>query len=379
MYCPTVLQELYRTLQYCGVAWKKNGPYNLKCRAMLRLRAPPPGDMDGGGGSGSQAALSRQLSGVASDDGMALDDPSPSQAAGGGPLSMAVAADDARMDGVAPGVRRPSGAAAAAEAAAQEREVKFEAQLYKMRDGEYSLDFQVSMRQLSIRHISMRHISTASSAMPARRLRGPPGAGIRGAASLAACAPPCTTHPGWPLPALTRPPVPSAPSPAAAPLWRPLPLHGHLQLHAVRAAAVGPQACTPPHQQPSAAATAATAASAAPHGCTKPCAHMCQAAFPSPCHPVLSPPPLVCSFPLVLRRCFSSPAHFVNFLLAFAGAWVHLEHCPNFPLPCAADSFHVSIQTSHTQQAQVRVRHSSSTNAHVSLSNGSSGRCQVPH
>ncbi|EFN56161.1 hypothetical protein CHLNCDRAFT_57611 [Chlorella variabilis] len=134
--------ELYRTLQYCGVAWKKNGPYNLKCRAMLRLRAPPPGDMDGGGGSGSQAALSRQLSGVASDDGMALDDPSPSQAAGGGPLSMAVAADDARMDGVAPGVRRPSGAAAAAEAAAQEREVKFEAQLYKMRDGEYSLDFQ---------------------------------------------------------------------------------------------------------------------------------------------------------------------------------------------------------------------------------------------
>lgn len=148
MYC--LLQELYRTLQYCGVAWKKNGPYNLKCRAVLCLRllpSLPSASADGsdapGGGGGSQQALGAELSG--GDDSMVLDDPSPSQAAAQtGALSMAVAADNAAMDALAPGVKRPSAAAAEAAAVdAQEREVKFEAQLYKMRDGEYSLDFQV--------------------------------------------------------------------------------------------------------------------------------------------------------------------------------------------------------------------------------------------
>ncbi|KAL4857741.1 SNF1-related protein kinase catalytic subunit alpha [Chlorella vulgaris] len=143
------LGELYRTLQYCGVAWKKNGPYNLKCRAVLCLRllpSLPAASADGsdapGGGGGSQQALGAELSG--GDDSMVLDDPSPSQAAAQtGALSMAVAADDAAMDALAPGVKRPSAAAAGAAAvAALEREVKFEAQLYKMRDGEYSLDFQ---------------------------------------------------------------------------------------------------------------------------------------------------------------------------------------------------------------------------------------------
>lgn len=145
----SIMQELYRTLQYCGVAWKKNGPYNLKCRAVLCLRllpSLPSASADGsdapGGGGGSQQALGAELSG--GDDSMVLDDPSPSQAAAQtGALSMAVAADDAAMDALAPGVKRPSAAAAGAAAVdAQEREVKFEAQLYKMRDGEYSLDFQ---------------------------------------------------------------------------------------------------------------------------------------------------------------------------------------------------------------------------------------------
>ncbi|KAI3426244.1 hypothetical protein D9Q98_008620 [Chlorella vulgaris] len=145
----SIMQELYRTLQYCGVAWKKNGPYNLKCRAVLCLRllpSLPSASADGsdapGGGGGSQQALGAELSG--GDDSMVLDDPSPSQAAAQtGALSMAVAADNAAMDALAPGVKRPSAAAAEAAAVdAQEREVKFEAQLYKMRDGEYSLDFQ---------------------------------------------------------------------------------------------------------------------------------------------------------------------------------------------------------------------------------------------
>jgi hypothetical protein len=161
-----LLQELYRSLQYCGVAWKKNGPYNLKCRAVLQLvpsddpedsagvamgaTAATNGGVAGAGGDGSGSGrLSRQMSGNGSDESMAVDESSPSssQAAGGGALAAAASADDARMDAarVAPGVQRGARGRGGAGAAGglQEREVKFEAQLYKMRDGEYSLDFQV--------------------------------------------------------------------------------------------------------------------------------------------------------------------------------------------------------------------------------------------
>lgn len=148
--CPA-LQELYRTLQYCGVAWKKNGPYNLKCRAVLRLQ-PGAQDSDGGvpnGDAGPATGIDRR----GSDDSMAtMEDVSPQSLAaagsGGGPLSMAAAADDARE------ARAAAAAAAGDDMAAGggggggsgeilEKEVKFEAQLYKMRDGEYALDFQV--------------------------------------------------------------------------------------------------------------------------------------------------------------------------------------------------------------------------------------------
>ncbi|KAL4438213.1 hypothetical protein ABPG77_010574 [Micractinium sp. CCAP 211/92] len=148
----SIMQELYRTLQYCGVAWKKNGPYNLKCRAVLRLH--PSAHDSGSGTPNGDAARAASLDRRGSDDSMAtMEDVSPQSLAaagsGGGPLAMAVAAEDARE------ARAAAAAAAASDAAdaaggdagggggqALEKEVKFEAQLYKMRDGEYSLDFQ---------------------------------------------------------------------------------------------------------------------------------------------------------------------------------------------------------------------------------------------
>ncbi|KAL4448458.1 hypothetical protein ABPG75_005677 [Micractinium tetrahymenae] len=149
----SIMQELYRTLQYCGVAWKKNGgkkDYNLKCRAVLRLRPTAPDSSGGGTPNGDAGAGPAVIDRRGSDDSMAtMEDVSPQSLAvaggAGGPLSMAVAADDARE------ARAAAAAAGAADAAGGgggsggevlEKEVKFEAQLYKMRDGEYALDFQ---------------------------------------------------------------------------------------------------------------------------------------------------------------------------------------------------------------------------------------------
>ncbi|PSC70383.1 SNF1-related kinase catalytic subunit alpha KIN10 [Micractinium conductrix] len=144
----SIMQELYRTLQYCGVAWKKNGAYNLKCRAVLRLigeaadgaaaagaaGGTPNGEVGGGLGD-------RLMSHAGSDDSMAVEGSS----GGGGALAAAAAADDAAMDA---GLASPRAAARGSPGGVGkppvelEREVKFEAQLYKMRDGEYALDFQ---------------------------------------------------------------------------------------------------------------------------------------------------------------------------------------------------------------------------------------------
>lgn len=133
------------------MAWKKNGPYNLKCRAVLHLQ-PSGHDSGGGTPNGEAGPAAGSIDRRGSDDSMAtMEDVSPQSLAaagsGGGPLAMAAAADDARE------ARAAAAAAAGADGAdgggggggePLEKEVKFEAQLYKMRDGEYALDFQVS-------------------------------------------------------------------------------------------------------------------------------------------------------------------------------------------------------------------------------------------
>ena len=84
------------------------------------------------------------MSHAGSDDSMAVEGSS----GGGGALAAAAAADDAAMDA---GLASPRAAARGSPGGVGkppvelEREVKFEAQLYKMRDGEYALDFQVRL------------------------------------------------------------------------------------------------------------------------------------------------------------------------------------------------------------------------------------------
>lgn len=90
------VQELYRTLQYCGVHWKKNGPYNLKCRAVLHLSPSAAGEAGGVAAANGQAGLGRDPS----DDSMGVAMEA-SPAAGAqqqqGGLAAALAAEDARM------------------------------------------------------------------------------------------------------------------------------------------------------------------------------------------------------------------------------------------------------------------------------------------
>lgn len=90
------VQELYRTLQYCGVHWKKNGPYNLKCRAVLHLSPSAAGEAGGVAAANGQAGLGRDPS----DDSMGVAMEA-SPAAGAqqqqGGLAAALAAEDTRM------------------------------------------------------------------------------------------------------------------------------------------------------------------------------------------------------------------------------------------------------------------------------------------
>lgn len=66
-----VMQELYACLRRHGVSWKKPSPYTLKCRCVLQLSpgrqaGAAAGDavVDGGGNGGTSAQLPRALPGV---------------------------------------------------------------------------------------------------------------------------------------------------------------------------------------------------------------------------------------------------------------------------------------------------------------------------
>ena len=92
---PAVMAEIFRVLTAMGVAWKKLGPYNLKCLYKM--------DKSNGGGGG------------------------------GG--------EDAEMDtGEAP--KTPERVGKGGDAAEAATQVKFEIQVYKMRDERYMVDFQ---------------------------------------------------------------------------------------------------------------------------------------------------------------------------------------------------------------------------------------------
>ncbi|GLI66826.1 hypothetical protein VaNZ11_010801 [Volvox africanus] len=117
-----LMAELYRVLQLNQVTWKKVAPYALKCRAMIRKLS-------------QSGMLTQASSGGAGGVGRMSDDLD----------------DHIDLDGSTGGSRRRNSGATAASgavdvAAGQEFEMhfilRFECQMYKVRDDEYVIDFQ---------------------------------------------------------------------------------------------------------------------------------------------------------------------------------------------------------------------------------------------
>ena len=130
----SVVQALLASLAGRGIAWKKVGPYAFKCRVTL----PPP---EGGGGAscrgggGSGGGLGGQGGGGGGDATMGdAGAPEPSQTLPG--------ASDEEGDDQPSSAGDGPAAAAAAWAALDQGVLVFEAQLYKVRDGEYCVDVQ---------------------------------------------------------------------------------------------------------------------------------------------------------------------------------------------------------------------------------------------
>ncbi|KAG2426687.1 hypothetical protein HXX76_012997 [Chlamydomonas incerta] len=147
-----LMAELYRVLQLNGVAWKKMAPYALKCRAAVRR--PPPSEEEearrrrsSAGAAGGAARMSDDL-----DDHIELD------GAGSGPAGGASAgggADGAGAGLASSGSRRGLGGGASGTDVAGAAGVspgtgdaethftmRFECQMYKVRDDEYVIDIQ---------------------------------------------------------------------------------------------------------------------------------------------------------------------------------------------------------------------------------------------
>jgi len=108
-----LMAELFRVLQALGVQWKKLAPYNLKCRKASKRRSPRSTHM-------SDDADDERLDGLLGDTTMDLVGSAKSGAS-----------EDAS-----------SGGAGAGQAAPGEHVLKFECQMYKVRDDEYLIDIQ---------------------------------------------------------------------------------------------------------------------------------------------------------------------------------------------------------------------------------------------
>ena len=110
------MQELLRTLSTCGVSWKKNGPYNFKCRAVVGSTAPPRGNAVGGG-AGDTPMRRQQQPQAAAQQPLAADD-----------MVAGLLDGDGMMEDGQGGGAEQGGAAAPPGL----QVVKFEAQLYKV-------------------------------------------------------------------------------------------------------------------------------------------------------------------------------------------------------------------------------------------------------
>jgi 5'-AMP-activated protein kinase catalytic alpha subunit len=113
-----VMAEIFRVLRYMNVSWKKLGPYNLKCLYKLAAVA-----VHGEGGDVAHAGGVRAETGAGGEEDSAMDD--------GGDDENAAAANGGAGD-----------AAPANGVPVKDIRVKFEIQVYKMKDERYMIDFQ---------------------------------------------------------------------------------------------------------------------------------------------------------------------------------------------------------------------------------------------
>lgn len=102
------MTELLRALQLGGICWKKLAPYNIKCRKTVQVAKAPPGS----------AAMS-------DDEGDKLDGMD-----AGSPTTTA----NAHVS--------PEPASSQPQQHTVEAELKFECQMYKIREDEYMIDIQ---------------------------------------------------------------------------------------------------------------------------------------------------------------------------------------------------------------------------------------------
>ncbi|KAG2452015.1 hypothetical protein HYH02_003056 [Chlamydomonas schloesseri] len=161
-----LMAELYRVMQLNGVAWKKVGPYALKCRAAVRK--PPQEQLlqlqrrrgsSGGGGSGAAGGAARMSDDL--DDHIELDgacgEAPPGGASagggadgagggGGGGGALAHSGSSRRgLPGGGAGGTDVAGAAAGPPGTGDAEThyvMRFESQMYKVRDDEYVIDIQ---------------------------------------------------------------------------------------------------------------------------------------------------------------------------------------------------------------------------------------------
>jgi 5'-AMP-activated protein kinase catalytic alpha subunit len=117
-----VMAEIFRVLRYMNVSWKKLGPYNLKCLYKLAAVA-----VHGEGGDVAHAGGVRAETGGGGEEDSAMDDGGDD---GNENAASANGAGDAASAKTANGVP------------VKDIRVKFEIQVYKMKDERYMIDFQ---------------------------------------------------------------------------------------------------------------------------------------------------------------------------------------------------------------------------------------------
>jgi 5'-AMP-activated protein kinase catalytic alpha subunit len=126
-----VMAEIFRVLRYMNVSWKKLGPYNLKCLYKLAAVA-----VHGEGGDVAHAGGVRAETGGGGEEDSAMDD------GGDDECAAAAAANGGAGDAQFLQTADLDAAKIANGAPVKDIRVKFEIQVYKMKDERYMIDFQ---------------------------------------------------------------------------------------------------------------------------------------------------------------------------------------------------------------------------------------------